>query len=99
MVLFWLAFLSSSIQLENRITAFHMEHHKASCISISVRPILSVKLWSGGRLGGSVPGYERFLLPFLLSSLKIMIQYIYGLVFKSVFVKESLNLLDYRVKF
>lgn len=29
-----------------------------------------------------------------MSSLKIIIQYIYGLVFKSVFVKESLNLLD-----
>lgn len=74
-----------------------MKHHKAGCISISVRAILSVELWSGERFGGSVPGYERFLPLFLLSSLKIIIQYIYGLVFKSVFVKESLNLLDYTV--
>lgn len=71
MVLFWSAFLSSSIQLENRITAFHMKHHKASCISISVRAILSVKLWSGGRLGSSVPGYERFLPPFLCLVLRL----------------------------
>lgn len=97
MVLFWSAFLSSSVQLENRITAFHMKNHKAGWISISVRAILSVTLWNGGRVGGSVPGYERFLLPFLLSSFKIIIQYIYGLLLKSVFVNESLNLLDYTV--
>jgi hypothetical protein len=44
MFLFWSAFLSPSIQLENIIIAFCMKHYKVGCVSISIKTLLFVEL-------------------------------------------------------